>query len=986
MALLCLFASGLAAPTAAQAPATAPTLTPGDGQIQVSWDVPSDPVGAAIVSDLPSYRVEYRSGSSGDWIFHSSGDRRSAVITGLTNGQSYQVGVTAIGAWDEYVYAVVSATPAAPNAAPAAPAAPTLTPGNRRLRVAWAAPASGGAVSDYDLQYRRSGGGWTDHSHSGVGRSAVIAGLTNGQAYEVQVLAKNSVGSSGWSASASNTPTAQAPDAPRPPELTRGNEQLGVSWSAPATNGAAINDYDVRYKRSSDTAWTDHSHNGTGTSTTITNLANGTDYDVQVRASNSAGPGPWSNSMSGTPATIPAAPDAPTLTPGENELRVAWTEPDSGGTLGISYYDVRHKRSSDTAWTVRSRIGSLSTTISGLTNGQAYEVQVRAKNSVGSSGWSLGATGAPGDKPDGPDAPALVPGDGQLSVSWEAPAAYGAAISDYDVRYRAGNSGPWTNANYTGTGTSTTISGLTNGQSYQVQVRATNSIGTGDWSPSASAAPATVPAAPAAPALTPGNGQLRVAWAAPAANGAAINDYDVRYKLSGDSGWTDHPHSGVGRSAVIAGLINGQAYDVQVLAKNSVGSSGWSPSATGTPAPEAPAAPAAPRLTTAPGQLAVSWATPANNGAAITDYDVRYKLSGDDDWTDHPHSGAGRSKTIAGLTNGQIYQVQVRARNSAGWSGWSPGASAAPVAVSAAPAAPALTPGNGQLRVAWAAPAANGAAISDYDLRYKRSGDSGWTDHPHSGVGRSAVIAGLINGQAYDVQVLAKNSIGSSDWSQSASAAPATEPAAPAAPALTPGNGQLRVAWAAPAANGAAISDYDVRYKLSGDSGWTDHPHSGVGRSAVIAGLINGQAYDVQVLAKNSVGSSGWSPSATGTPAPEAPAAPAAPRLTTAPGQLAVSWATPANNGAAITDYDVRYKLSGDDDWTDHPHSGAGRSKTIAGLPTGRSTRCRCAPATPRAGRAGRPSAWATPANNGAADHRLDRPPSLRGRSAVSPA
>ena len=77
-----------------------------------------------------------------------------------------------------------------------------------------------------------------------------------------------------------------------------------------------------------------------------------------------------------------------------------------------------------------------------------------------------------------------------LRVNWSAPSNAGPAITDYDVRYRAGNSGSWSDASHTGTATTATLTGLTEDTSYQVQVRAKNAEGTGAWSDSGSGTPA----------------------------------------------------------------------------------------------------------------------------------------------------------------------------------------------------------------------------------------------------------------------------------------------------------------------------------------------------------------------------------------------------------------------------------------------------------------------------------------------------------------
>ena len=168
--------------------------------------------------------------------------------------------------------------------------------------MSWTAPSSNGAsITDYDVQYRACTAtpktcasnptwesSWTEHAPNTTSTAitATVTGLTNGTAYQVQVRATNSVGVSAWSASAKG---------------------LGVSWTAPASNGSSITDYDVQYRACTATpktcassptwgSWTDHTHDGTGTGTTISGLTNGTAYQVQVQATNGVGDSAWSAS------------------------------------------------------------------------------------------------------------------------------------------------------------------------------------------------------------------------------------------------------------------------------------------------------------------------------------------------------------------------------------------------------------------------------------------------------------------------------------------------------------------------------------------------------------------------------------------------------------------------------------------------------------------------------------------------------------------
>ena len=185
------------------------------------------------------------------------------------------------------------------------------------------------------------------------------------------------------------------------------------------------------------------------------------------------------------------------------------------------------------------------------------------------------------------------------------------------------------------------------------------------------------------------------------------------------------------------------------------------------------------------------------------------------------------------------------------------------------PSAPRVTvsavPGKTtQVAVSWSEPFDGGSLITDYAVRYKRSTDSTWTAWPHTGTGLTATITGLLGGVSYSVQVQATNAQGTSSWSTSAMGSTATVvPLAPSAPTVTGGKKQLSVSWVAPYDGESPITGYAVQYKLSTASIWIAWPHTGTGRTATITGLTDSTAYEVQVLATNSVGSSPWSNSAS---------------------------------------------------------------------------------------------------------------------------
>ena len=99
---------------------------------------------------------------------------------------------------------------------------------------------------------------------------------------------------------------------------------------------------------------------------------------------------------------LPGAPViAVPITPGPASLTVSWTPP-AGGTA-ITSYDLRYIESdaadkADANWTVEEgvwTVGTLSYTVTGLTGGAQYDVQVRAVTSAGEGPWSVTATEVP---------------------------------------------------------------------------------------------------------------------------------------------------------------------------------------------------------------------------------------------------------------------------------------------------------------------------------------------------------------------------------------------------------------------------------------------------------------------------------------------------------------------------------------------------------------------------------------------------------------
>ena len=484
--------------------------------------------------------------------------------------------------------------------------------------------------------------------------------------------------------------------------------------------------------------------------------------------------------------------------------------------------------------------------ITGLDNGQPYDVKVRALNVAGEGPWS--------DPPETetprtePDAPVIIgtPGPGEITLTWTTPDNGGADIYRYDLRYVRSDATDkdtkWNVRNSIGTGTTVSfeLSGLQNGVSYDVQIRAHNTVNPSNWSNTVIENPRDIPSAPVISTIVNsaihGDAILTVSWTALHDGGAEITSYDLRHIRSDATDKSDETGDWTTKDSIwtsgtleydLEGLPKGVDHDIAVRAANKAGNGHWSATYSQTPM-TAPGAPALESLAPDSEELTATWKAPGDGGGtAINGYDIRYIETeapdkADARWTEEAFdmSSTDLEHTIDNLTNGTEYDVQVRAVNSEGNGLWSKTRKDAPRTTPGAPDLQPLTPGANALTLAWTAPTdPGGATITSYDLRYKESNaediPANWDDEPRiwdSGA-LQYILKRLDNGTSYDIQVRAYNEAGEGPWSNKESAAPRKAPDAPKIGSVTPGNAELTVTWAAPNDDGGDdVSSYNLRY------------------------------------------------------------------------------------------------------------------------------------------------------------------------------
>ncbi len=453
-------ASNSITPTAGATAPGAPTgvsASPASSQALVSWTAPANNGGSAITG----YVVTPYIGSAAQTALTvNNGSAVSAVVSGLSNGSAYTFTVAATNAVGTGSASAQSTAVVPEDTILDFSGTPTQSDSGDsnavNLGVKFTASSGGQVTGIRFLKAAANTGTHVGSLWSATGALLAQATFTGESA-------------SGWQTVLFSSPVA----------ITAGTTYV-ASYLAPAghysssQNGfaAAVTNGPLQALGNATSANGLYAYGAT--STFPTNSYNATNYWVDVLFA---------------PGSSPSAPGAPTgvsAAAGNASATVSWTAPGNGGSPITSYSVTPYIGTS--AQTPTSVSGSsTSTPISGLTNGTAYTFTVSATNAIGTSAASTASNSitptAGATAPGAPTGVSASPASSQALVSWTAPSNNGGStITSYTITpYLAGTAKTPVLVN-SGSATSATVTGLTNGSSYTFAVAATNGVGTGSAS------------------------------------------------------------------------------------------------------------------------------------------------------------------------------------------------------------------------------------------------------------------------------------------------------------------------------------------------------------------------------------------------------------------------------------------------------------------------------------------------------------------------
>lgn len=251
-------------------------------------------------------------------------------------------------------------------------------------------------------------------------------------------------------------------------------------------------------------------------------------------------------------------------------------------------------------------------------------------------------------KPAVPAAPRIQEAKSkQVLLQWTTPADNGSPLTGYTVMNSDGGSQECAT-------NTCLITGLTNGKDYTFTVKASNAVGSSEYSkPSAKATPDAAPDTPVAPTVKRGDQQLDISWVTPVGEYTPVKSYNVEISPA-PAGQNPQKTGLTGNTFTWPGLVNGTEYSFRVQAVNNAPDpSAWSPaSQLGKPAgkPFTPAAPALSVVDTvgSQNQVRLDWQEPNLNGGVLKNYTLSKYLDGAPQGT---VTSAGPS-TVVSLPNG----------------------------------------------------------------------------------------------------------------------------------------------------------------------------------------------------------------------------------------------------------------------------------------------------------------------------------------------
>lgn len=747
-----------------------------------------------------------------------SGHPTTVTFNNLTNGSSYTIKVHAVTtdtASGNIIDGELSEVVSIPFNDVIQPVI-TVIPMSESIQVNWDEPNLEGMVNpSYEYRLQNSSE-WVPITSgivsSGVGRTYIINGLTNGERYNVSVRTKaeNPSNSSdvryGTPSESVEVDPYTTPSQVSNFEIEAKNESLYITWDILPNMGNLDISYLLQRLNNDDEVITSWPTSEVGSAqgirrVRIYNLTNGQLY--KYRVSSSISPTIVNDSIStrsshvfaeAYPFTNPGEPlNFRTTLVGSGSVTLAWDHPSNGG-FELANYILKSSQPVTidvTNYPANSQIILSSTSnevvVGGMVNGTStiftllattLNLNLPSDNELTSSEVSL--TISSYAQSNSVTSFSATPTNGTVSLSWVSPSATGGfPLTDYLLRrYELDDQDEVILSSnvdviVNNSAVSYVANSLENGKKYQfvlIPRTSPNGIVVEGSDSIVSTIPYTNSTFPFGVSAEAGNNSVMLRWSTPSNTGGfPVHVYRLRKRTTPENtNWVTVNNdvfeyqytsltNGIEKTfEILAVTLNANNSDEEILGQPSVISSVPYRNPTSVT-----------NLNVYPSdnQIRIVWEPPENNGGfAINNYHTRIKVSSSDEYGEWTiHSSSTREHTFTGLDNGTQYTLQVSASSSNPFSDDEPipgdieTRSSMAYKVSEKPTDVNVVPGNGTLLVRWVAPLNTGGFdIVEYRIYLDDVLESTFT----GGFGGllESLISALDNGTTYQVKVSAVTS------------------------------------------------------------------------------------------------------------------------------------------------------------------------------------------------------------------------------------
>jgi hypothetical protein len=386
-----------------------------DKSLALEWEAPSDTGG----SDVAGYSVTL----DGVAVAECRGPATSCTISGLRNGTTYEVSVTAIT--EAGIIGEPAGTKATPMGRPGAPKVEwDFAPRGFFVRISPPDSNGGGAIVGHQCTVRSASG--AELISQECFDNSLVGPLPLGEVVTLEIRARNVAGAGeAWSSSMPRVRT--VPGAPQFDGTFGGVGMVGVGFREPVDNGGgAIKSYVLSATPLS---------GGKAIKTEISHPANQVTIDIAVpgryefrlSAVGEAGEGDGAYVWEDDVYVMPSAPRNVVAKNAKGSIDVTWDKPATDGGRGITGYVVSYF-DTETGEVGDEFIDAPATkaTLSNVRLGVGYEVSVSAVDP-----WVTGESAVFSSivipaRPAGPvEITRLDTGDGWARVTWNPPAIDG---------------------------------------------------------------------------------------------------------------------------------------------------------------------------------------------------------------------------------------------------------------------------------------------------------------------------------------------------------------------------------------------------------------------------------------------------------------------------------------------------------------------------------------------------------------------------------